>query len=168
MARFATATVFIFVFLSALSAQAPKCKGPNGLTSDEIVTMVSAHNEIRAQLKLSPLTWDCKLADYAQQWARRGVAQHREDTDLGESIFVAGNGAISAISSFNKWMLEKSNWTNAAGRCTAGKVCTHYTQIVWKKTARIGCGINRNAPGKWKTVLVCNYDPAGNDPGPAY
>ncbi|MBK8466922.1 MAG: hypothetical protein IPL32_13920 [Chloracidobacterium sp.] len=40
--------------------------------------------------------------------------------------------------------------------------------MVWRKTARIGCGINRNTPGNWKTIVVCNYDPAGNKPGPAF
>ena len=27
---------------------------------------------------------------------------------------------------------------------------------------KIGCGINRAATGKWKVLMVCNYDPAGN------
>jgi pathogenesis-related protein 1 len=65
-------------------------------------------------------------------------------------------------------MLEKASWNNKTASCAAGKTCTHYTQIVWKKTASIGCGINRNALGKWKVLLVCNYNPAGNGPGPPF
>jgi hypothetical protein len=32
----------------------------------------------------------------------------------------------------------------------------------------MGCGLNVNAPGKWKTFLVCEYDPSGSSSGPAY
>ena len=145
-----------------------KCTGENGLTRAEMTEILNTHNQIRAELKLPQLTWACKLADLAQEWAKRGVAQHRDDTEFGESIFVAVARDVSAVASVNKWMLEGPSWNNKTGTCIIGKVCTHYTQIVWKKTARIGCGVNRNAPGKWKTILVCNYDPAGNNLGPAY
>lgn len=144
------------------------CKNKNGLNNDEIVGILQTHNVVRAGLKLAPLTWDCTLADLAQEWARRGVTMHRDDTFYGESIFVAGDPNVIAVSAVTRWMLEKPNWNNETGACTAGKTCTHYTQIVWKRTAKIGCGINRNLTGKWRTMLVCNYDPAGNDPGPAY
>ena len=146
----------------------PKCAGANGLTRGEIIEILNIHNLVRAGLKLPQLTWDCKLANYAQQWAKRGIAEHRDDTFYGESIFVAAASDVAAVGSVNKWMLEKPSWNNQTGKCNPGKTCTHYTQIVWKKTVRIGCGINRNVSGKWKTMLVCNYDPAGNDPGPAY
>ena len=146
----------------------PKCSGANGLTRGEIIEILNVHNLVRAGLKLSQLTWDCKLADYAQEWATRGVVEHRDDNIYGESIFVAGARDAAAVASVNKWMLEKPNWDNTKGKCIPGKTCTHYTQIVWKKTARIGCGINRNVSGKWKTMVVCNYDPEGNAPGPAY
>ncbi|NWH87354.1 CRLD1 protein, partial [Mystacornis crossleyi] len=53
-------------------------------------------------------------------------------------------------------------------RCS-GPVCTHYTQVVWATSSRIGCAINlchnMNIWGQiWpKAVyLVCNYSPKGN------
>lgn len=145
-----------------------QCRNKNGLTSDEIASILQTHNVVRAGIKLAPLTWDCGLADLAQEWAKRGVPMHRDDNFFGESIFVAGAADVVAVSGVTRWMLEKQHWNNDTGRCNPGKTCTHYTQIVWKNTSRIGCGINRNMPGKWKTMLVCNYDPAGNDPGQAY
>jgi len=145
------------------------CPGTNGLTQAEITKILDAHNHPRARRKLEPLTWDCKLADFAQEWATRGVLEHREYNMYGENIFVAGSRKVHAASAIDHWMHEKSSWNNDTGACKSGKVCAHYTQIVWKTTARVGCGINRQAPGgKWKTMLVCNYDPAGNHPGPAY
>ena len=65
-------------------------------------------------------------------------------------------------------MMEKAFWDNTAAICKPGKSCYHYTQVVWKDTTEVGCGINRKASGKMKMLLVCNYDPAGNFPGPAY
>jgi len=145
-----------------------KCTETNGLTTAEMDTILAEHNKIRAEFALDPLAWDCKLADFAQEWATRGEAAHRDDTDYGESIFVSGLGSEPVITALDRWRNERASWDNTAGICTTGKVCTHYTQIVWKKTKTVGCGINRNATGKWKTLMVCNYDPAGNRPGPAY
>jgi hypothetical protein len=35
----------------------------------------------------------------------------------------------------------------------------HYTQMIWRTTARIGCGL---AEGTNSQVLVCRYAPPGN------
>lgn len=156
------------VSAQAVDRRMPKCPNANGLTRGEIIEILNVHNLVRAGLKLPQLTWDCKLADLAQEWATRGITEHRDDTIYGESIFVSAARDAAAVASVNRWMQEKANWDNKSGKCAPGITCTHYTQVVWKKTTKIGCGINRNLNGKWKTMLVCNYDPAGNDPGPAY
>jgi pathogenesis-related protein 1 len=174
MRKFVAAAAFVFVaFVSIVSAQRSgkqmmKCTGVSGLTRAEIAEILNAHNQVRSELKLASLKWDCKLADYAQAWAKLGHPAHRDEDLYGESIFVGSAADISAVIAVNRWMLEKPAWNNTSATCMAGKTCTHYTQIVWKKTARIGCGINRNVSGKWKVMLVCNYDPAGNTSGPAY
>ncbi|KAL8195014.1 UNVERIFIED_CONTAM: Cysteine-rich secretory protein LCCL domain-containing 2 [Gekko kuhli] len=53
-------------------------------------------------------------------------------------------------------------------RCT-GPMCTHYTQIVWATTNKVGCAVNvcksMNVWGEtWENAvyLVCNYSPKGN------
>jgi uncharacterized protein YkwD len=160
--------------LTASLAQGPSnkstaaCSGKNGLTADAISELLAAHNKVRAQFKLPNLTWNCELADFAQQWATRGVIEHRDDSFYGESIFVSGSNVLSSDQVVTRWMSEQPFWDNKNAVCQAGKVCNHFTQIVWKKTARIGCGLNTNLSGRWKLMLVCNYDPAGNTPGPAY
>ena len=46
----------------------------------------------------------------------------------------------------------------------------HYTQVVWRSTARVGAGKAKLATGPqagaW--VLVANYDPPGNLPEKPY
>jgi len=127
---------------------------------------LAGHNRVRTELRLPPLTWDCSLASYAQEWATRGVFEHRT-TDFGENIFVASNPAAAMSLVMNQWLGERQYWDNTKGKCAAGKTCTHYTQAVWKATTQLGCGINRNGAGKWKAMLVCNYNPGGSS-GPAY
>ena len=158
---------------TAASAAAPVAKASavkcstNGLIESEITTIVSGHNKARKEQGLQPLVWDCSLANLAQDWASKSVFAHR-DSPYGENIFVASDPAAPVSSVLERWMAEKVNWTNATGTCAAGKVCFHYTQVMWKATTKVGCGINRNAVGKWKAMLVCNYDPASLSEGPAY
>jgi pathogenesis-related protein 1 len=143
------------------------CQAGNKLTTAEVDEILKQHNEIRAKLGSPELVWNCDLANKAQEWAARGVFEHRT-TSLGENLFVYTNAAIPVGTAIGTWMSEQPSWNNATGTCAAGKECGHYTQIVWKKTLRIGCGVNRTLTGNWKVMLVCNYDPAGNVTGPAF
>jgi len=151
-----------------VKANTSKCPGSNGLTDGEISAIVEAHNKARADVGLPNLTWNCSLANTAQEWATRGIFEHRPGPMYGENLFVDGAASVSPVTGVENWLAEKSAWNNSAGNCQAGKVCSHYTQMVWKNTNAIGCGINRNAPGKWKVLFVCNYSPMGNYSGKAY
>jgi hypothetical protein len=35
-------------------------------------------------------------------------------------------------------------------------------QLVWKGTTSIGCGVVTTCSNTWRTIVVCNYSPAGN------
>ncbi|NET40232.1 MAG: hypothetical protein F6K19_51255 [Cyanothece sp. SIO1E1] len=47
------------------------------------------------------------------------------------------------------------------GQCRGNQSsCYHYTQVVWRRTNKLGCGIaDHRRLGK---IVVCNYDPPGN------
>ena len=156
------------VVTNAPAATSGKCPSANGLTAAEVSELITMHNSDRAANKIPLLKWDCSLAATAQEWANRSVFGHREDTPYGENIFVGASSDENVRSAMDRWLTEKAFWNNRTGTCADGKICTHYTQIVWSKTQNFGCGINRNATGKWKVILVCNYDPAGNMGGPAF
>ncbi len=145
-----------------------RCSGANGLTEAEITALLDAQNKIRADVGLPKFEWNCELADYAQEWATRGKFEHRPDDDYGENLYVSSDAGISPVSGVQSWLTEKAFWNNNSGVCQTGKICGHYTQIVWRKTTEVGCGINRNASVEWKVLLVCNYNPAGNVGGKPY
>lgn len=143
--------------------------------------MVHSHNQVRAMLGLSDLTWSPYLASYAQEWAdslaqnygchlkhRQELGQDREA--FGENLYWAsaliwsdGNREPSLVSSSEvaqAWADEQRDYRYGRNTCRRGKQCGHYTQMVWRTTLQIGCGMAYcpNASQIW----VCNYDPPGN------
>jgi len=63
---------------------------------------------------------------------------------------------------------EKANYNYSANSCSA--TCGHYTQVVWRNSLRLGCGVKNCTTGSpfgggaWQ-FWVCNYDPPGNISG---
>tara|TARA_R100000935_G_scaffold21876_4_gene40479 strand:+ start:26596 stop:27546 length:951 start_codon:yes stop_codon:yes gene_type:complete len=132
---------------------------------------LDAHNQLRDEVGVPPLVWDDRLAQIAQDFANRlalknrgdqFVLEHSQTRGLGENVaggFVTGDRPEIRI--FNGWGNgEKVNFNPVTKRCFDGKICGHYTQIVWKKTTKVGCAVTINENGKY--ILVCNYDPPGN------
>lgn len=144
------------------------CSVESELTPDERTTILADQNKARMALKLPPLKWDCGLASMAQSWANAGKFRHRDDPSVGENLFVSNNAAEPIASVVPDWLDEKPNYVPKTGDCVPDTVCTHYSQIMWRETTLIGCGINRHLNTKWLAFVVCNYSPAGNTGGPAY
>jgi hypothetical protein len=88
---------------------------------------------------------------------------------LGENI-AAGAPSQTVASAVSSWINEVANYDHATNTCAAGKVCGHYTQIVWSTTTAVGCarvGCTTNSPfgafadGLWD-FEVCDFSPPGN------
>ena len=59
------------------------------------------------------------------------------------------------------WESEVADYDYESNSCVPGKMCGHYTQIVWADTERVGCAF-RTCSEDGSQVWVCNYYPAGN------
>ena len=129
--------------------------------------LTAAHNRVREVLGIAPLTWSPELARYAQAWAdtlQRGGCdlQHRPRSGpdaqrYGENIFSATGQAATAGDVVDAWAAERAGYDPAKNRCRG--VCGHYTQVVWRNSQRLGCGMATCGDTE---VWVCNYDPPGN------
>lgn len=151
------------LFSSARVHAAPPEQGGTGLDAADTTAMLDAHNIWRQRYSVPPLVWDAGTAAVAQDWANQMAAtadfRHRPNNALGENIWAGSSGFFVPSDAVNAWGNEVENYDFATDTCAVGKVCGHFTQLVWARTTRVGCG---KATGFGNDYFVCNYDPPGN------
>ncbi|MDY6939422.1 MAG: CAP domain-containing protein [Cyanobacteriota bacterium] len=140
---------------------------------------------------LPAVTWDCAAAQVAQQWANdtSGTQGHSANdwrqqqystltglqgqaAKLGENLAWAMSSDASNVQpvarSVTNWDDERLNYDHSSGDCVAGEVCGHYTQMVWRESTKIGCGVKRGQISSGGQVwphgyfLSCTYHNVGN------
>jgi hypothetical protein len=153
--------VLVSGFLLSAASPAPDLRGQ----------ILAAHNSERASLGLTPLIWDDGLAKGAKQWsdflANEGRFEHSPDAPgsvpLGENIWGGSAGRFQPRAMVSLWIAEKRYFKPGVfpANSTTGDVrdVSHYTQLVWRGSARVGCGLSRGAT---EDILVCRYANAGN------
>lgn len=160
--------------LLALLALAPAVRA-DGVDAQAIL---AAHNRWRAEVGVGPLQHAPDLAASAQAWAdelkqgNRCRMRHSEPRGrYGENLFWAsavvwsdGRRELSAVppaQPVDSWGGEKRDYDPAKNSCAPGKVCGHYTQMVWKHSTQVGCA-RAVCEDSREQVWVCHYRPAGN------
>ena len=140
--------------------------GNGEFTAAEIRALVEEHNRIRADVGVGPVTWDPAVATYAQRYVRTRAARcalEHSDSQYGENL-AAWSGSRPPSQGVKQWESEKPGYHGRGGPFTNTDFeAGHYTQIIWRHSARIGCGrVNCRANGFDMTILSCNYSPRGN------
>jgi len=175
MHNYAILGILFFTVIAAVKCAAA---GEKGIMQG----MTAAHNEVRAGVDdMQGLVWSDELAEFAQQWAdylakdrtcamRHRPKEGRAPHNYGENLYWAGpfrrpGGQdemqhITPDEVVESWAKEAADYEYKNNSCRTGRVCGHYTQIVWKQTARVGCG--RALCADESQIWVCNYDPPGN------
>jgi len=113
------------------------------------------------------LVWDEDIASGAKAWADNCNFAH-DDSGYGENLYTSYSSGDnldniqSLLTGVGKWYDEHVDYNYDSGSC--GDVCGHYTQNVWAKSTKLGCGYAEceNIPGWYQVILVCRYDPRGN------
>ncbi|WP_370656577.1 CAP domain-containing protein [Klebsiella pneumoniae] len=59
------------------------------------------------------------------------------------------------------WVAEKRYYDYKSDTCAAGHQCGVYKQVVWRKTAELGCA-QGGCVKDGSTLTVCFYNPPGN------
>lgn len=145
----------------------------------DAAAIIAMHNKWRAEVGVTEkLSYSPALAMKAQAWAdnlkRNNYCrmQHSNPNgNYGENLFWAsarkysdGRKELQKVSPetvVNSWASEKVDFDYANNRCRPGKVCGHYTQVVWRSTTTVGCGM-ATCEETQNQVWVCQYQPAGN------
>ncbi|NJK51686.1 MAG: hypothetical protein HC936_00945 [Leptolyngbyaceae cyanobacterium SU_3_3] len=130
--------------------------------------ILDAHNQCRARVGVLPLKWSPQIASKAQEWAdhlsRTGEFEHRSGGGSGYGENLAAGG-MSPTDLVKMWCDEQNKYDPQTGKCRGNDPfsCYHFTQVVWRQTNELGCGLASHP--QWDKVLVCNYDPPGNYSG---
>jgi hypothetical protein len=131
----------------------------DGLLAGEQEALLSLHNNYRGRHCVPPLTWSAELAASAQQWASNCSIAHgpRPKNKVGENL--AWGYQRTAQSVVDAWYKEVKDYSYGSPgfRSSTG----HFTQVVWKGTTQVGCGV---ATCLWGSLRfwVCRYTPQGN------
>jgi pathogenesis-related protein 1 len=167
---------------------------PGQLDVRTINAILTEHNRARRNVfpwasDMPMLQWSPKLAGFAQEYQDtcphgqtlthssgflRTNATRFGFTYVGENLAAGpgdnylptlGGGALAAQS----WTQDAADYTygafNGESTCVTGKVCSHYTQIIWAGTTHVGCGYKRCENLPLKNYWGCVYGQAGNTPG---
>lgn len=134
--------------------------------------MLAVHNAERAEVGVPPLRWDPQLAQAATAYAatlasgapyvhasRAGRENQRENLSMG----MRGSSGAQMM---QIWVKEKHKFVRGIypniSETGNWYDVSHYSQMVWRRTTRVGCG---TASGAVWNYLVCRYSPPGNQDG---
>ncbi|KAM4709805.1 uncharacterized protein O3C94_023654 [Discoglossus pictus] len=145
------------------------------LNKEEKNRIVEKHNFYRSQVDFASdmikLTWDTTLEELAKSYSKKCIWEHNKERGFrGENLFVMTGPTFDAELGLEDWHREVEDYDFTYNNCTEGKMCGHYTQMVWASTERVGCGYHlcETMEGYEETnvhFLVCNYEPPGNFQG---
>ena len=164
-----------------------------GLSESEKAAALDLHNKLRSKVALGQetrgttgpqppaadmrqLAWDDELATIAQRWAEQCSFGHDQVRNVarfkvGQNVYESGSfgrrdeGAAGTIrAGLNSFFDEVKDFSSrGVDRYSFDSGTGHYTQMVWAKTDRLGCGYVSYKSGRFdKKYLVCNYGESGN------
>ena len=145
---------------------------------NEIQTFVNVHNFYRASVNppatlMQAISWRDSLATTSNTWAMKCIWAHSGTPGVGENLYASSirtpvSDDFNPSTSVNSWGYEKIYYRYATNTCDLGKVCGHYTQVVWNTSLYVGCAFQDCASIvglPWVnggTLVVCQYSPPGN------
>ncbi|MCO5593592.1 hypothetical protein L7F22_047607 [Adiantum nelumboides] len=160
--------VKMVLMVAAMRAMAAALKGVKAQGSTGLeAQFLGPHNAARSKVGVAALAWDANLAAYAANYAARNAGRCQlihSQGPYGENLFWGGRGrAWTPADAVGAWVDEARYYNYASNTCASGRMCGHYTQMVWRATTRLGCASQICRDGS--TFIICSYSPPGNYAG---
>ena len=142
--------------------------------SEEMQEILVLHNVFRCMHDVPLLEWDTSSATTAQPWADNGVYEHSSSDFRNQGSEICGENLAwgyptrTGLGSTQAWYDEIGDTDGGLGLAESiysdsGKALGHYTQVVWKTSTRLGCGVGRATVNNLKgDYWVCQYCSVGN------
>uniref|UniRef100_A0AAY4E5B4 LCCL domain-containing protein n=1 Tax=Denticeps clupeoides TaxID=299321 RepID=A0AAY4E5B4_9TELE len=164
---------------------APLRRSRRAISWSDREEILQLHNKLRGGVyptasNMEYMVWDDELERSATHWAEQCLWEHGPHdllSSIGQNLAVHWGRYRSPAYHVQAWYDEVKDYTYpyahecnpwCPDRCS-GPMCTHYTQLVWATTTRVGCALH-TCPSMsvfgevWVNAvyLVCNYSPKGN------
>lgn len=161
------------LFLSvALAAAMPFMVGSIDRDSSFSARVLAIHNRERQTVGVPALAWDETLAASSRQRAREmahtGSFGHAPTGPAGldgpgENLWAGTADAYSPEEMVGLWVEERADFKHGTfphvSKSARLERVGHYTQLIWKRTTRVGCA---KAGNDREEFLVCRYSTSGN------
>ena len=141
--------------------------------TDTAARLLAMHNAERSRVHSPPLQWDPLLAasaaSYGPALARLGRLQHSPRASRPgqrENLWMGTRGFYSPEQMVGTWIDERRQFRPGiypdVSKTGNWEDVSHYTQLIWKGTTRVGCAIHSTPQHDF---LICRYSPPGNRDG---
>uniref|UniRef100_F6Y2I4 R3H domain containing like n=1 Tax=Equus caballus TaxID=9796 RepID=F6Y2I4_HORSE len=158
----------------------PRYRRKRHISARDMSALLDYHNHLRASVhppaaNMEYMVWDERLARSAEAWATQCIWAHGPSQLMryvGQNLSIHSGRYRSVVDLVKSWSAEKRHYLFPAPKdCTprcpwrcSGPVCSHYTQMVWASSNRLGCALHTCGSIKvwgrtWRhaVYLVCNY-----------
>ena len=156
--------------------------------------IVDFHNELRNSIAttgayngvnlgffatdMKQINWDVNLENKAQEHANKCVISYSPQRDRRGVQFTQGESLFTLVTkggdyvpdwkvAMNHWFSQIKNFSKRkiASFYLKGKNSYDFSQAIWSKTDKIGCGFNNGCvvPQGKMSIFVCHYAPIGNN-----
>ncbi|AES94825.1 hypothetical protein MtrunA17_Chr5g0403201 [Medicago truncatula] len=168
---FSLATLSLLLVSSTAArpaATTPEPTAPPPLTP-AAKEFLESHNKARAEVGVEPLQWSEKLAKdtsllvrYQRNKMACDFANLTASKYGGNQLWAGSAAAVTPSKAVEEWVKEKEFYIHVNNTCVVNHECGVYTQVVWKKSAQLGCSQATCTGKKEASLTICFYDPPGN------
>ncbi|XP_067419573.1 C-type lectin domain family 18 member A-like isoform X2 [Emydura macquarii macquarii] len=151
----------------------PTSPPQRALGMKESFLLLSLHNKLRSKVhppaaNMQRMDWSEQLAQLAHEHAARCLVgapppppPHTQPLGWNTQLLPAGVASFATV--LELWFREGQGYDYHTTQCTENATCSHYTQLVWATSSRLGCGKHTCTEGPLKReAFVCTYSPGGN------